>query len=212
MKRLVVLLAFLLVMGTLPGTATASPFVLMVGDNDGYGFGVPDNGTATWPCYICWDGRSPAEVAATNGAQYTDVYATLFPGAGPIGVTVGDIIFPFTGTLTSASVTVDMADFQIPDYMKVYFNGILQPGLFAFSDGFEVTKIRTFALDGAALAAANLAGQFVMRLDGSNVSDYVAFDYFELRGETAAVPDAGSSLLLLGMGFAGLRAWKKMLG
>lgn len=37
-------------------------------------------------------------------------------------------------------------------------------------------------------------------------------DDVQFTGSQNTVPDAGSSLLLLGMGLAGLRAWKKRLG
>ena len=52
----------------------ASLITLMVGDNDGYGFGaavVPDGGSLPVPGF---DNRSAAEAVATNGAQQTDIY------------------------------------------------------------------------------------------------------------------------------------------
>jgi hypothetical protein len=47
-----------------------------------------------------------------------------------------------------------------------------------------------------------LVGTWYFQSDGSG----------DFTGSTGSVPDAGSSLLLLGIGLAGLRAWKKRLG
>ena len=57
-----------------------------IGDNDGYGAGIPDNANHNFDGFAAnYDGRSAAEAAATNGAQYTDTYSTpqwLRPTAG----------------------------------------------------------------------------------------------------------------------------------
>lgn len=39
--------------------------------------------------------------------------------------------------------------------------------------------------------------------------DYIAFDYFELNAEVAPVPEPGT-LVLFGLGLAGLAAWKRL--
>ena len=45
----------------------------MIGDNDGYGAGIPDNGNHPFNGYTAgYDVRIALEMAATNGAQYTD--------------------------------------------------------------------------------------------------------------------------------------------
>lgn len=174
---------------------------IRIGDNDGYGFGVPDNGTAVWPCYICYDGRSAAEAAATDGSQATDVYASMFPGAGPNTFTSVQLVFTLPSAITAGTFTVDMGDFQVPTYMSVSYNGVLQPGLFGFSDGFQATVVRSFVLDAAAIANANAAGAFIVDLDGSSQSDYVAFDYFQLDARISAVPEP-ATVALTGLGLA----------
>ena len=79
MKKIVVLSMMLLLMGFVVA-ANASPFCYQVGDVDGYGFGGSDQGTVVWPAYPppAYDGRSAAEAAATDGAQFTDSYSTLY--------------------------------------------------------------------------------------------------------------------------------------
>jgi hypothetical protein len=190
--------------------AKADPFSIMIGDNDGYGFGVPDNGTAVWPgagsSGSLYDGRSAGEAAATDGAQFTDVYSAIDPGNGPNTTSFGDVIFNLPGTLTSATLQVDMGDFQATTFgpISVSFNGVAQPGLFDFEDGFQATQVRDFVLSAADLAAANAAGQFIVTLDRAGSVDFIAFDYFKLSGEfTPAVPEP-SSLLMLGTGALGL--------
>jgi hypothetical protein len=187
----------------------AAPIVVTVGDNDGYGFGVADNGTAIWPGGgtngTNYDGRSGAEAAAINGAQFTDNFSALHPCFGPNTVSVGNFIFPFSGVLQSASLTVDMGDFQASTFgqVNVSFNGVLQPGLFNFNDGFQSTAVRAFVLSGAAIANANAAGQFVVTVDRNGSGDFIAFDYLQLNGELVPEP---ASLALWSISALGL-AW-----
>ena len=84
MKKIAVLSMVLLFMGIVVA-ANAAPFCYQVGDVDGYGAGYPDQGLAGWVAPI-YDGRSAAEAAATDGAQLTDSYSTLFPGNSPGGI------------------------------------------------------------------------------------------------------------------------------
>ena len=52
-----------------------------IGDNDGYGAGIPDNANHNFDGFTAnYDGRSAAEAAATNGVQYTDIYSTTHSG------------------------------------------------------------------------------------------------------------------------------------
>ena len=116
-----------------------SAFTITVGDNDGYGFGVPDNGTvpgSEWPgsglSGTQYDGRSASETSATNGAQITDVYSSIFPAWGPNSSEIAQVIFPLSKNLLSAQLVVDMGDFQASTFgaVSVFFNGVLKPNLF----------------------------------------------------------------------------------
>ena len=83
--------------------ALAGAVDVLVGDKDGFGVGCSDTGTcATVLTNTVTDERSAAEAAATNGAQYTDVYSAVFSLFGP-NPDIADIILPFSGTLTSAT-------------------------------------------------------------------------------------------------------------
>lgn len=179
----------------------AHAIIITVGDNDGYGQGIADG--ANLPSIaLNSDYRSAGEAAATNGAQQTDFYTSLFS---PLPGTAS-ILFPFVGTLTSATLTVDMGGFQASTFgaIGVNFNGISQS--WAFNDGAFGTVVRTFVLSAAELAAANSAGQFVINLSRGGSNDGIAFDYFQLDAnvQTTSTPDSGNSLGLLGLAIAGL--------
>jgi hypothetical protein len=151
------------------------------------------------------DNRTAAEMAATNGAQFTDVYSALFPGEGPNTTSSGDVIFQFAGTLTDATISVATGDFQANSFgaFAASIDGTAVP--FNFSDGRFVTAIHTFTLTAAELAAANSQGFVDLNLNRNGSTDFVAFDWFELNGDTGttSAPEP-SSLALLGCALAGL--------
>ena len=158
MNRLVTTLAsafaVIALLGIAP-SALASPITITVGDDDGFGFGavtVPDNAPVP-NINLPEDRRSAAEAAAVDGAQQTDFYSSLF---NPLPETV-DFLFPFIGTLNSASLTVDMGGFQADVFGQIAasYNGVLQPNLFDFADEAFATNVRVFVLSPAALAAAS---------------------------------------------------------
>jgi hypothetical protein len=75
-----VIITILLVILVSPAYATT----WTIGDNDGYGIGIADNANHPFNGFSAnFDGRDAAEMAATNGAQYTDTYSTTHPGYGP---------------------------------------------------------------------------------------------------------------------------------
>jgi hypothetical protein len=196
-------------------SAKASPITVTVGDNDGYGLGIADNASVVWPGVgpsgTNYDGRSGAEAAATNGAQFTDAYSSILPGSGPNSTTVANFIFPFSGTLLSGTLTADLGDFQASTFgqMSVFFNGVAQPGLFNISDGFQNTAVHSFALSPTALANASAAGQLVVTVDRNGSGDFVAFDYLQLNGELT-VPEP-ASMAIWGLGALGFAMGSRML-
>jgi hypothetical protein len=213
MKKLYMFSCAVMLVFGMAGVASAIPFSMMNGDNDGYGFGVADNGTAVWPGYVPYDGRSAAEAAATDGTQITDVYSAIFipPNYGPNPYNVADVVFDLmAGSLNSAILEIDMGDFQASPFgqIDVYFNGVVQTNLFNFNDGFQSTAIRQFALDSNAMANANTAGEFVLTLDRANSRDFIAFDYFELSGDIEPIPEP-ATMLLFGTGLVGLIGYNR---
>src|SRR3990172_10499705 len=86
----IVIMFIALVVATGPAYATS----YLIGDNDGYGAGICDNCTHPFNGATAnYDGRSAAEAAATDGAQYTDTYSTTHPDYGPPLGTVATFTF-----------------------------------------------------------------------------------------------------------------------
>jgi hypothetical protein len=161
------------------------PFTIAVGDNDGFGFGdeaVPDNAPLL-NINLPEDRRSPAEAAATDGAQQTDFYSANFA---PLPADF-DVSFPLPGTMLGATLEIDMGGVQATDFgeLSVEFNGVLQPGLLSFQDGPQDTRVRQFPLSADAIANANEDGLFRVTVRRGTSNDALAFDYFELTGTTA---------------------------
>lgn len=195
-------------------SARAGSITVLVGDMDGYGFATPcpDVGTCSQLSNPSIDNRTAADMVATNGAQYTDVYSALFPGNGPNTTSTGDILFPFTGTLLSGTISIAAGDFQSDVFgaFNADVNGVSES--FYYADGRFVTAIHTITLSAAELTAANLTGVVDLHLDRNGSGDYVAFDWFELDGVTSAVPEPrytvllGAALLVFGLT---RRAWNR---
>jgi hypothetical protein len=220
MKKIVILSLALLFLG-FAATANAvtidacHPICILVGDVDNYGNipGASDQGTVIWPGPV-YDGRSAAEQAATNGAQLTDSYSTLFPGFSPADIVSekGSVIIPIPAgmVLHDATFVMAMGDFQAPSPgipIAMNFNGVAldasQPQPNTFSDGFQVSAIRSFVLTPGQLTAANAAGQFICNFDHTGSNDLIAFDWFKLCANVCPAPIPGS-LMLLGSGILGL--------
>lgn len=185
---------------------TASAATWTIGDNDGYGIGIPDGANHPFNGFTAnFDGRSAAEVAATDGAQYTDTYSVTHGAYSPPDQTGSVATFTFSGLgngWTEGFLRVDMADFQASTFgaVSVTFNGLVQN--WAFNDGFPSTKIRYFNLFGPVLDSINSSGELVVKIDRNASGDFYGFDYMQL--ETGIIPEPGTYLLMgLGLGVIG---------
>ena len=201
MRKLLLLSLLAAAMG--PASATT----WMIGDNDGFGKGIPDNADHTFVAPI-WDGRTADEVAATNGAQFTDTYSTTQPGYSPQAGTVATFTFDGLGnSWTQGSMWFDMADFQASTFgaVIVTYNGIVQD--WAFNDGYPSTKVHFFDLTSDVLASINATGSLIINIDRAGSGDFYGFDYALLSDrpgdEGQGLPEP-ASFLLLGAALAGL--------
>ncbi len=178
-----------------------------IGDNDGFGAGICDNCPHPFDGFSAnYDGRSAAEMAATDGTQYTDTYSTTHPGFGPHGSeTVAT--FTFTGlgnSWTIGHLEFDTADFQASTFggVTTTFNGIVQN--FDFNDGFPNTAIHFFTLTGSVIDSINASGELVIAIDRSNSSDFYGFDYLKISDVAAPIPEPETyAMLLAGLGILG---------
>ncbi|MDJ0918404.1 MAG: PEP-CTERM sorting domain-containing protein [Woeseiaceae bacterium] len=169
--------------------------VIIIGDNDGYGAGVPDNGNH--PFNAGYDGRSDDEKAATNGAQFTDTYSTAHPGFGPQPGEVATFIFENLGTgWTEGSMWFDMADFQASTFgpLITTYNGIEQN--WAFNDGFRTTVVRFFDLQQDVLDSINALGSLTVQITRAGSGDFYGIDYALLSNRLAEDTDPNNDPIL----------------
>jgi hypothetical protein len=192
----------------LAGATVSSAQVWVIGDDDGYGMGIVDNANHPFDGSSAnYDGRSAAEMAATDGAQFTDTYSTTHPGYGPQPGTVATFTFSGLGSgWTEGNMIFDMADFQASTFgaVAVTFNGVVQN--WAFNDGFPTTRVRAFQLEQAVLDSINTTGQLIVMIDRNNSGDFYGFDYAALSNDLdittlPAVPEP-STYALMSLGLA----------
>lgn len=210
MQKLVISLLLMLIVS--PAWAN----VWMIGDDDGYGMGIPDGANHPFNGSTAnYDGRSAEEMAATNGAQYTDTYSTTQPGYGPQPGTTATFLFEGLGSgWTEGSMWFDMADFQATTFgaVNTTYNGIAQN--WAFNDGFPSTVVRYFDLAQDVIDSINLLGSLTVVIDRGSSGDFYGFDYAllsdQLGANTNTVPEPGT-LLLFCLGLCGLMLGRRRL-
>lgn len=171
---------------------TASNYVqaasFIIGDNDGFGLGIPDGGSHVFnPVPPNYDQRSANEKIATNGAQFTDTYSTTHPGFSPQNGTLATFTFEKLGKgWKTAKLLVDMAEFESSKYGStlVNINGVKQD--WHFDDGLNNTAIHNFDLSKAVVDSINARGELVITVDRSKSNDFYGFDYLKLSSESTA--------------------------
>lgn len=171
--------------------SSAIPVTIMIGDNDGYGFGVADG--ADLPSTI-FDNRSAAELAATDGSQNTDFAE----------VSVVNFTFDFDATayssISNVFFTMDVSGIQQSTFgtSTLLLDGVDVSAGLPIDQGALGSGIFSFGVNAADLLDGQLDVSFT---GGSSAIDFIAFDYFALDFDSAAVPEP-SILTLLGLSLA----------
>ena len=190
---------------------SAGPFSVMIGDNDGFGFGFPDNGgingiTILGNSMV----QSPAEASDTQGAQFTDT----FQSRGCVCIFSLDLTGNPPLFLTSLSWTVDIGvEGPASTEAKVYYHlkgdWVFQPGILeTVGDTFvsPASQTFTFVVDPQLLDVADIRAQggFAIMIDTSNsrTGTIVGFDYLQFDG--VAETPIPTALPLFATGLAGL--------
>lgn len=216
MRSVLVNLASLLVLAS---AGTSHAVSIVIGDVDGFGFSNPNSYTSaqgTLPDsnsngliepgeylpdldgdgYVRiqgrdeFDNREATELAATNGAQFTDV--SLENGYAGFGTApANDVLFTFS----FLAPEVGDADYGVDHFINLVFGDYDVTPAYLYVDGVQVNLTRqNSSEDGLVqLAFANVAWNYLT--DGEVVIDmyapnepYVAIDYAFLHTENTAAP------------------------
>jgi len=182
-----------------------------IGDNDGFGFGIADNADVP-DGMLFYDNRSAAELAATDGSQWTDT-DQLYLITDPVFSLFFDV--NLFNTVTWATLTIDVQGMQpsngsLPSYL--YFDGVQVPGFETIDLGPYGSQVLTYNVNLAMLADGQL-DVFLDVNDFSNdptsIADFVAVDFTRLEVCGTPVIPEPATLLFLGLGLAGIGIYRR---
>ncbi|MDH5571849.1 MAG: PEP-CTERM sorting domain-containing protein [Gammaproteobacteria bacterium] len=187
-------------------SANAGAITIMVGDNDGYGYGIADGAdlpVTSNDCTWCFDNRTAGELTATDGAQYTDFEAYAY-----VSFDIAFDVLAYSG-INNVIFSMDVSGIQMDWWgaSSLLLDGVNFSAGLPVDQGIYGSGVFAFELDAAALADGMLNVSFT----GGDGWDHIAFDYFALDFDVASVPEP-SVLGLLGLGlvmlgFSGIKKY-----
>jgi hypothetical protein len=179
-----------LITATLTDTAQATPISVFAGDVDNFG---------GWPgTFAPFDNRSPAEVAAINGAANTDRSLTLNGGI-PISFGFPNVFF---GPLSFAGIRLQTAGIDSSNTYQVTLtttNGTVSLGNLPTTNLAFGVITASMTVPIAAVGLLINVASAIVSITPLSGDPFVAFDYAQL--EVDAVPEP-STLGLTGLGVA----------
>ena len=209
MKKLILIGLMAAFVVGLSGSANALTVYDMIGDNDGYGYGaavVPDFANlpftdnpfpgAGW----LFDNRSAAELAATDGAQATDVEDNF------------DVTFFHTfdvsqfASISSATFYIDITGLQqnvFGGVSHLYLDGFEIAGFLSVDQGTWGSNVFSMSVNTADLADGMLDVYF-----DNWPSDHIGIDYTMLAVSGVAIPEP-ATMILFGIGMVGMGLRRK---
>lgn len=188
----------------------------LIGDNDGFGYSggrvadntrlpftnlpVPNTG---WT----FDNRSGDELAAFNGAQFTDFESEL---GGMDAVFHHRFDISQFNSLTEVTVTIDVSGIQqglYDGFTHLYIDGVEVGEFLDLYQGGWGSKLLTYKVDLGMLSD----GMLDISFDGWSADSYaIDFASLNIAGEASDVVPEPGTMLLTGLGLAGVGLYRRL--